>query len=227
MRTLVIGNLDDADVGVIGERLEARGARLHPVWREHSAGWPDDTRTADALLVLGSVWSVYWDSVAEHVRPELALLADAHARGVPILGICFGAQALAAALGGSVRRADHHEVGWMTVDSTDPRIEAGPWMQFHFDTFVPPPGADVLATSPVGPQAFVVGRTMAVQFHPEVDVAIIERWMDEGSATLAEIGLAPDELRAATAANAPRSRLAAHRLVDTFLDEVAAGMPVS
>ena len=94
-----------------------------------------------------------------------------------MLGICFGAQALAAALGGCVRRLERPEVGWVTVDTADAeRLPAGPWMAWHEDGFTLPPLAYELASNAFGVQAFCHCRHLAVQFHPEVTPAIIADW---------------------------------------------------
>ena len=119
----------------------------------------------DLVLPLGSDWSVYADHVADQVAAECGLLTAAHHRAIPILGICFGGQLLAHALGGSVGPIDRPEIGWCE----------GPWAQWHLDGFVVPPGAVELARSPSGPQAFLIGRTLGLQFHPEVDESIMLR----------------------------------------------------
>ena len=96
---------------------------------------------------------------------------------VPVLGICFGAQALAAALGGSVHRLAKPEIGWVTVETRDPdRLPAGPWMAWHEDGFTLPPLAYELPSNAFGVQAFCHCRHLAVQFHPEVTPAIVADW---------------------------------------------------
>jgi GMP synthase-like glutamine amidotransferase len=109
---------------------------------------------------------------------ELEYLAAAHATGVPVLGICFGAQALAAALGGTVSRAPEKEVGWIDVAGDDGF--AGPWFTWHEDVFTLPPGAAELARAASGPQAFAVGPSVGVQFHPEVTPEIVDGWLADG-----------------------------------------------
>ena len=81
---------------------------------------------------------------------------DAHtAHGVPIYGICYGNQIMAHALGGTVERAREPEIGWHQIVSDVPEvISEGPWMQWHYDVVTVPPGAEELARSAVGPQAW-------------------------------------------------------------------------
>jgi GMP synthase-like glutamine amidotransferase len=96
-------------------------------------------------------------------------------------------------------------------------IEPGPWFQFHRDTFTVPPAARLLATSPVGPQAFSYGSALAVQFHPEVTPGIVARWAEDDPEPVAEADLTAGELVARTDAEQDRVALAAARLVDLVL----------
>ena len=97
-----------------------------------------------------------------------------------MLGLCFGGQMLARVLGGEVSRGDIAEIGWLPVRTTDPElVPQGPWFQWHFDTFTTPPGATLIAESDVAPQAFVWGRSLGLQFHPEVTPEIMHDWVRE------------------------------------------------
>jgi GMP synthase-like glutamine amidotransferase len=176
----------------------------------------------DLVLVLGSDWSVYSDAVRGPVARERDLLAAAVEAATPVLAICFGAQILAAALGGEVRAADSTELGWLEVAPLgDADIEPGPWFQFHGDRFTVPPGATLLARSEVGPQAYRVGSALGVQFHPEVTPAIVRRWATSDPEPVARAGFTTDDLVARTAAEQPRARRAAQRLVDAFLASIS------
>jgi GMP synthase-like glutamine amidotransferase len=222
MRVLVVGNEGDDDPGFVGERLVEHGANLMRAPRERPSSWPDLDGT-DLVLVLGSEWSVYWERHRAVVAAEAALVSQAHQRGTPVFGICYGAQMLAHALGGSVCRAKLPEVGWYTVDTDAPAtIGPGPWFQWHLDTFQPPAEATVLARSAVGPQAFVLGRTAAVQFHPEVDVAIVARWCQGGDDDLAAVGSTADQVIEATRAQVTTTRACEHAPVAHVL---AASLP--
>ena len=89
------------------------------------------------------------------VLEELDLIARCVERDVPVLGLCFGGQALAAVLGGTVEVLDAPELGWHRIESAAPDVvAAGPWLQWHYDAFRAPPGAEELARSPVCSQAF-------------------------------------------------------------------------
>ncbi len=156
------------------------------------------------------------------VAAEAALVRDVVARGIPLLGICFGAQVLAHALGGVVSRAATPEIGWVTVAVDGPPVAAGPWMEWHDDVFTAPAGFDVLARNDVGPQLIRGHRTLGTQFHPEATETMVRDWIEHGGAeSYRRHGGDPDALLATTRDNVATSRPAAEALVDWFLDHVA------
>jgi len=152
---------------------------------------------------------------------ELDWLRRADEARLPILGICFGAQALTAALGGQVERAPVMEIGWVLVEpSQGSEIVAGPWFQFHGDRCLIPPAAELLASNDVGVQAFSVGPHLGVQFHPEVDAAQLGRWIQNGiREEMQEAGIDPDRLLADTFHHEAGARQRAGGLVRMFLNE--------
>ena len=133
-----------------------------------------ETYDFDGVVVSGSSASAYWDEDWIHALEEY--LAEAHERGVPILGVCYGHQALAAALGGRVESMDDYEIGYRTVaHSEGDELFDGIDEEFlvfttHGDTVAElPPGAERLAENDYGVHAFRVGHAFGVQFHPEYD----------------------------------------------------------
>jgi GMP synthase-like glutamine amidotransferase len=109
-------------------------------------------------------------------------------------------------------------VGWIDVESSLEAVR-GRWFQWHQDVFTVPDGAEVLATSPAGPQVFRRGSGVAVQFHPEVDSHHMRLWMASGGASeIANHGLDPEALVAETAALDDAMRPRIENLVDWFLD---------
>jgi GMP synthase-like glutamine amidotransferase len=177
----------------------------------------------DAVTFFGAVWSVYDSAtIGTWIDDEIAFARSAIAARVPALGICFGGQMLAAALGGSVSRAPVPEIGWGTIDTVDGLIDAGPWFNWHFDRFTVPDGVPVLARTAHADQAFCVGRTLGLQFHPEVDTEVIESWMPLGGAEqLVENGIDPRELLARTKALSGGARIRTRELVRRFVSDVA------
>ena len=203
--------------GHIGGALTARGIELvDHVLSDDDA--PPSIAGHDAVIVMGAPWSVYGDEVAPWIDGALEAIRDAVARNVPILGICFGAQAFAQAMGGRARPADDHEVGWRTVQTTDPAtIPEGPWFMWHGDTFDLPPGATAVATTPVGVQAFTMGPHLCVQFHPEATPEMIEDWLGHSDADFRRAGIDPADVLEESRRREPEARACAAALVDRFL----------
>ena len=178
----------------------------------------------DVVVPMGAPWGAWDDErIGTWLTPELDWLRNVQAGDVPILGICFGAQALARALGGSVAPGPRAEIGYTWITSDDESlVPGGPWFQWHYDRFTVPPGAVEIARNPLASQAYVIGRSLAVQFHPEVTTACLRGWLDEGGLEEAqEDGVDPDELLAFTVREEPRAIQRAHALVDAFLDRIA------
>jgi GMP synthase-like glutamine amidotransferase len=216
-----LANRGDADPGFVGEHLRAAGYDFTRCNRETPGDWPD-LDGIGLVLALGSDWSVYWPHISTEVGAESALLAAAHDRGLPVFGICFGAQLLAHTLGGTVARAPEPEIGWFDVDSAVPAVAGGgAWFQWHADRFTVPPAAVRLGSSPRAEQAFRIGRTLALQFHPEVDVSIVTRWCTDGAGELARNGLDAENILLRTTREVERTRSDAGSLVTWFLEDVA------
>lgn len=181
------------------------------------------------MVSLGSGWSTYWDHVADAVAAEQAVLRAAIDAGVGVIGICFGAQQLATVLGGSVQRASHPEIGWCPVEpvhgATSREAVGGEWMQWHYDAVTLPVGVEVHAVSSVGPQMFLSGRSIGVQFHPEATETIVRGWSSgDGEAELAAVGLTPGALQVETARRMAEMPSRCDRLVAWCLER-AVGDP--
>jgi GMP synthase-like glutamine amidotransferase len=220
MDLCIVEQEGDAPAGLLAEWAVERGHRVATLYaQELGAGpWPDPTRYA-AIVPLGAAHSVH-ASPDPWIAPQIAFLRAAHEAGVPVLGVCFGGQALAAALGGEVRAAPAPEIGWLELEPLDGgAVAPGPWFAWHEDTFTLPPGAVELARSAAYPHAFRVGPSVGLQFHPEVTPEIVEGWVRGGRATLAANGVDAEAIRAQT-----RDDAAAHRArAFALFDAIAAG----
>jgi GMP synthase-like glutamine amidotransferase len=177
----------------------------------------------DLLVPFGAPWSVYDTAlIGSWVEPELQWLAQAHEVGTPVLGVCFGGQLLAASLGGSVTRGETAEVGWHDVDSDRPEIvPPGPWFQWHYDRFSLPEGATAIARNAATTQAFVHGRSMGLQFHPELTPAILSGWLATGGDAKARaLGIEPADLMTTTTDRVETSAARTRTLIQGYLTHV-------
>lgn len=236
MRVLFIQQDHVSPTGPIGDAFAAHGFDVDEllIVPEESYHNPrvavdfPDPQTYDAIVPMGAPWSVYdHETVGTWAPDEIEFLHGAHQSGVPILGICFGAQALACALGGHVVPADKPEIGWVTIDSDAPElVPSGPWFQWHSDRWVLPSDVPAIAISAVCDQAFVVEQSMGVQFHPELTPEMLEGWLAWGGDEHARAhGIDPADLRGRTAQEAAAAERRAHVLVDSFLSQVARRTP--
>ena len=124
------------------------------------------------------------ERAAGWIETELEWLRQADSAGTAVLGVGFGAQALALALGGGVRRAPRGRHGWVWISSSIPGwISSGPWLAWQDDVIRLPPGARLLAHDPLGPQAYSVSGHLGIQFHPEVTPKILSDWITAGHAS--------------------------------------------
>jgi GMP synthase-like glutamine amidotransferase len=189
---LVLQHGDWGPPGLLGAWAQARGIALEVHHAKSGAPLPELNGQA-FVASLGSPHNPTDTAIAE-VADELAFLEEAVAREVPVLGLCFGGQALAAVLGAAIERAPEPELGWHPVASAAPDVvPEGPWLQWHFDRFTLPPGSEQLATSPAGVQAFAHGRHLGVQFHPESTIEIVAQWARADDERLAALGITDGE----------------------------------
>jgi GMP synthase (glutamine-hydrolysing) len=184
MRLLVIQHPDGGTAGVFAVEAEARGVALE-TWTP-GEGEPEPAVAGyDGVVVLGGGQNVEEADRHPFLTHEIAVLQDVLARAQPVLGVCLGHQLLAAASGATVRRAPRLEFGLHAVARTpagaaDPLVSVLPdaftaygWHSYEVD----PAGLTPLAESGVSPQALRFGpAAWGVQFHPEVDRAIIAEW---------------------------------------------------
>ena len=233
MRALIVEHDPLSTPERVGESLERRGFALDVFVVVEDARAPEVTAAFpdadhDLVVLMGAPWSVYDARLRGWVTPELDFIRDRAGAGAPMLGICFGAQAISVALGGAVRRSNRPEHGWGQVGSKIEEIADGPWFQFHHDEIFLPAGADELARNGSGTQAFRFGRSLGVQFHPEMSESLIAAWCRAGADDdLVSAGLDPDRVIEESRQRAEESQPALERLLDWFLESVAGAGPVS
>jgi GMP synthase-like glutamine amidotransferase len=213
-RGLIIEHGDDAPPARLAEWCDERGLTFDVV-RAGERPLPDPAPFA-FVVSLGSEESAGARSPAWIAR-ELDVLRDAVAAEVPVLGLCFGGQALSVALGAQrPARLPAPEVGWLELDSFDQDIPRGPWLFYHNEQLRLAPGARELARGPAGPAAFSCGPHLGLQFHPEVDAALVASWA-RTDPYLPASGLTPEELAAQSARYAAGAREHAFALFDAWL----------
>ncbi len=214
---LVLEFESDSGIGLYADVFEADGVTHTTLRPEAGDPLPETITSYDALMVLGASPSVNDTAISEWFAPVIQLIQDADAANTPVFGICFGAQALAVALGGSVTSAAASEHGWKMIDSHAPSlIPEGPWFQWHIDAITPPPNAEVLATSEQCVQAYRIGPHLAVQFHPEVTTQQAHDWPEVDPAGRASSAMSTVELVEITEALLPEAATRAALLWDVF-----------
>jgi GMP synthase-like glutamine amidotransferase len=217
---LVLEHEADAPAALLADWAADRGEPIEVI---AAGGAIPDPAGRPFLVSLGSEASAFDDDVPWLAR-ERDALDRALEHDVPVLGICFGAQHLARALGGTVAPAPRPEVGWLDIETFAPDVvPPGPWLQWHRDAFTVPPGAELLARSPVGPQAFRLGPHLGVQFHPEVTPAVVADWVAGYPASIERAGTTPSAVLAGSAVHAADARARAWALFDGFLARARGG----
>lgn len=179
MSLLVFEHHPDETSGRLGEICRAFGHRLDVRRMYQGDAAPNDLNGVDGVISMGGPMNVSDADQHAWMKPQMALLRAAHDQGSPVVGVCLGAQMIAAALGGEVGAMSQTEVGWRPVTQAfagtiDPLLAGVPWrsMQFHShgcEVTAPPPASALLMSSDAcRQQAFRVGlTTYGFQFHFE------------------------------------------------------------
>lgn len=179
MSILVFQHESNEPAAILGDVLQRQGHRLRTVKLFAGESIPTDLDDVDGIVTMGGSANV--DEVAKHswMQPEMDLIKTAREAGLPVVGICLGAQLIAAAMGGKVEKMETPEVGWETLNvafpgTTDPVFSGITWKapQFHLHgqqiTELPPGATPLAGSAACRTQAFKMGfNTYAFQFHFE------------------------------------------------------------
>ena len=173
--------------GYFATYLDRSGVPWKLIKLDESEAVPVSADSFGGLAFMGGPMSVNDD--LPWIPPVLALIREAVARDVPVLGHCLGGQLMAKALGGSVARAPVKEIGWGEVRVED-AAESATWFgrqrtflgfHWHGEMFSIPPGAiRVLSSSWCANQAFTLGKHLAMQCHIEMTEELVKSWCETG-----------------------------------------------
>jgi len=232
MKALFIQHDHVSPTGWVGEALKRHGFALTEVLVVPEAQFDTpnvpfefpDFEDFDLLVPLGAPWGAWDDNcIGNWLQPELDWVRKAIEADKPVFGICFGGQLMARALGGSVAPGPKGELGWTNIWSEDKDLLSnGPWFQFHYDRWQLPVEAKEIARNPIASQAFTFGRSMGVQFHPELNADVLKGWLDWGGLrSVGEDGQDAEIMMQQTIAEDEDSKLRTFHLIDSYLSKVA------
>lgn len=194
--------------GVAPAAVEGAGAAV-TVWDALGGDRPPALGEVSGVVLFGSSFNVEHADEQPFIERARTLTLEALDTGTPFLGVCFGAQVLAWALGSEVMKAPIREIGYeplrpLPAAGSDPLLahyrDGDMAFQWHMDTFELPAGSTLLVTGDrIENQAFRFGdRAWGVQFHFEVDRPEVDTWLrDVGGDDLeATWGKSPEQVRA-------------------------------
>ena len=232
-RALVLSHVAFEDLGSLGKPLRERGFDAESVDMATARFPLPQAESCNLLIVLGGPIGVYDQQDYPFLKDELACISQRLQARKPILGICLGAQLMAAALGSRVYPGQQGaEIGWSPLQAA-PNSESPKWFapllepgisvfHWHGDTLDLPSGALHLAKSALyDSQAFAIEDfALGLQFHPEVTATGLERWYVGHACELRHAGLAAASLRSAAREHAAALEAAAERFWNLWLDSI-------
>lgn len=224
---LALRHIHFEDLGSLAAPLRRRGFEVRYVDTPIESLRLDEAINADLLIVLGGPVSVNDREAYPWLATEFEAIAGRLASKRPTLGICLGAQLMAASLGASVLKASAVEIGWGPIDLTEAGrasplavLEGLPVLHWHGDRFELPNAAESLASTELCQhQAFAVGQhALALQFHVEVDPARFEHWLVANAADLQAHKLDVVELRRSMLLHGVSMADASSRVISAWLE---------
>ncbi len=228
----IIQNNPHEGPGLLAEIAEARGWEIDLIQAWDGAPVPRQPAAAASLVViLGGQQAVYERENFPYLEDEIKLAARCMEMRLPLVGICLGAQLIAAALGAPVTAGCQREIGWLPVQFQNhaelrPIVgelptEVGTF-HFHGDLIQLPAGATRLASTQLTTcQAFIYRHsTMAFQYHPEVDAELAAVMLQQNRAYVTEAGVSIDEQLAASRQHVSTNRRLHGTMIGHWLDSL-------
>lgn len=236
---VILSHLAFEDLGTLEAPLRERGFTLEFVEGAKAKFPLKQAQACDLMVILGGPIGVYEQEEYPFLADEIACVRERLLARKPTLGVCLGAQLMAAALGARVYPGGNgKEIGWFPLRAAGtkspewfrPLLEPGlPLFHWHGDTFDLPEGAELLAsTEKYEHQAFRMGDSvvgdyaLALQFHPEVTANGLESWYVGHACELHHASISTTDLRAASERLEAALASATKRFWNAWLDAVFA-----
>ena len=206
-KMLILLHVESEGAGTLGSFLVVRPVQVKRIrlYAGEKIPWALDGLAA--VVCMGGPMNVYEEERYPFLRQETRYLERVIRAGIPVLGICLGAQMIAKACGAGVRKAPVKEVGWQDISLTDagrgdPLFSGLPdkfrVLQWHEDMFEVPKGGTLLATSEACPhQGFRYANAYGLQFHVEVTSQMLSAWFEDaegGPEVLKDFDMVEDDL---------------------------------
>ncbi|CUI81747.1 glutamine amidotransferase [Achromobacter sp. K91] len=229
LSALAIRHVPFEDLGILAPVLADRGYSVRYLEAGVDAIDSATVANADLVVILGGPIGVYETGRYPFLEPELRAIAQRLRQDKPTLGICLGAQLMAAALGADVVSTGRAEIGYAPLtltqqgqDSVLSAVGSVPVLHWHGDQFAIPEGAARLAETPGFPnQAFALGpRILGLQFHLEADSAQIERWLIGHACELSLRQIDPAVIREDARRYGPQLEHVARQAIEQWLDQI-------
>lgn len=233
-KALALNHLAFEDLGSLGTELTRVGYTIDTIDACTADLRAIDPLEPDLLVILGGPIGVYEHETYPFLHAEMDLLRSRLAKKLPTIGICLGAQLIAAALGASVHPGTQgKEIGWAPIQAgadaslhpffSELLVPDLHVLHWHGDTFDLPANAHHLASTAAYPnQAFAIGQyALGLQFHPEVTAQNLERWYVGHACELSHAEISVAQLREDSSVFAPKLEVAARRFWQSWLSEIA------
>jgi len=233
-KALILQHVAGEGPGLLEGILREKGWAWDVTHLYRSQPLPKDLRDIGLLLIMGGPMNVDEEDRFPFLKTEVSLIRMALPHGLPMLGICLGAQLMAKAAGARVYQGPEKEIGWYEVQLTeegrhDPFLSCFPPIfpvfQWHGDTFdLPPDALPLVSSGAYANQAFRIGnRAYGLQFHLEITNRMIESWLEDSKEDTAFIEgtFSPDKILSETPHYLPQIHSLARQFFSSFLDAVA------